>query len=116
MILVGNKTDLADKRQVSVEEGEAQAKENDAMFIETSAKAGFNIKALFRKVAYALPRVEAPAIEKGNDCMFFHKPFFLPFFFLDSNFFICYFKKLVNVSLLPDSNHQKTEIDSYCKC
>ena len=31
-------------RQVSIEEGEAKAHELDVMFIETSAKAGFNIK------------------------------------------------------------------------
>jgi Ras-related protein Rab-6A len=29
------------------------------MFIESSAKAGFNIKALFRKLATALPGIEA---------------------------------------------------------
>lgn len=56
--LVGNKTDLADRRQVSVEEGEQKAQENDIMFIETSAKAGFNIKALFRRLAGALPGLE----------------------------------------------------------
>jgi len=64
MMLVGNKTDLADKRQVSVEEGEARAKEHDIMFIETSAKAGFNIKALFRKVASALPGMENTQLAK----------------------------------------------------
>jgi len=57
MMLVGNKTDLADKRQVSIEEAEAKAKEFDIMFVETSAKMGFNIKALFRKIATALPGV-----------------------------------------------------------
>lgn len=31
-------------RQVSTEEGEAKAREFGVMFIETSAKAGFNIK------------------------------------------------------------------------
>jgi len=67
MMLVGNKTDLADKRQVSVEEGEARAKEHDIMFIETSAKAGFNIKALFRKVASALPGMENSQFAKGTD-------------------------------------------------
>lgn len=56
--IVGNKTDLADKRQVSVEEGEAMAKELGALFLETSAKAGFNIKALFRKIAASLPGSE----------------------------------------------------------
>lgn len=58
IVLVGNKTDKTDTRQVSVEEGEAKAKEHDIMFIETSAKAGFNIKALFRKIAAALPGME----------------------------------------------------------
>jgi len=67
MMLVGNKTDLADKRQVSVEEGEAKAKEYDIMFIETSAKAGFNIKALFRKVASALPGIDSNALNRTSD-------------------------------------------------
>jgi len=66
MMLVGNKTDLADKRQVSVEEGETRAKEHDIMFIETSAKAGFNIKALFRKVASALPGMENTNMAKAD--------------------------------------------------
>lgn len=35
---------LCMNRQVSVEEGEAKARELNVMFIETSAKAGFNIK------------------------------------------------------------------------
>lgn len=43
-MLVGNKTDLGDKRQVSMEEGERKAKELNVMFIETSAKAGYNVK------------------------------------------------------------------------
>lgn len=58
IMLVGNKTDLIDKRQVSIEEGDAKAREFGVMFIETSAKAGFNIKALFRKIAAALPGME----------------------------------------------------------
>jgi Ras-related protein Rab-6A len=44
IVLVGNKTDLVDKRQVSIEEGDGKAREFSVMFIETSAKAGFNIK------------------------------------------------------------------------
>lgn len=58
IMLVGNKTDLADKRQVSHEEGENKAKELSVMFIETSAKAGYNVKQLFRRVAAALPGME----------------------------------------------------------
>lgn len=67
IVLVGNKTDLVDKRQVSIEEGDAKARELNVMFIETSAKAGFNIKALFRKIAAALPGLEALNAGKGED-------------------------------------------------
>jgi len=61
IILVGNKTDMADRRQVSTEEGEAKAKEFGVMFIETSAKAGYNVKALFRQLASALPGQDGSA-------------------------------------------------------
>ncbi len=44
IMLVGNKTDLQDKRQVSMEEGERKSQELNVMFIETSAKAGYNVK------------------------------------------------------------------------
>ncbi|RUO95729.1 ras family-domain-containing protein [Jimgerdemannia flammicorona] len=58
IVLVGNKTDLNDRRQVTAEEGEKKAKEFNVMFIETSAKAGHNVKTLFRKIAQALPGME----------------------------------------------------------
>uniref|UniRef100_A0A8C2ABJ1 Ras-related protein Rab-6B n=1 Tax=Cyprinus carpio TaxID=7962 RepID=A0A8C2ABJ1_CYPCA len=59
IMLVGNKTDLADKRQITIEEGEQRAKELSVMFIETSAKTGYNVKQLFRRVAAALPGMES---------------------------------------------------------
>jgi Ras-related protein Rab-6A len=67
IILVGNKTDLSEKRQVSVEEGEDKANKEGIMFIESSAKAGFNIKALFRKLANALPGVEAAPTQPNTN-------------------------------------------------
>eukprot|EP00898_Chlorokybus_atmophyticus_P000681 jgi/Chlat1/1613/Chrsp127S01874 len=67
IMLVGNKTDLVDRRQVSIEEGDSKAREYGVMFIETSAKAGFNIKALFRKIAAALPGMEALSTAKHED-------------------------------------------------
>lgn len=67
IVLVGNKTDLVDKRQVSIEEGDAKAREFGVLFIETSAKAGFNIKALFRKIAAALPGMEALSSQKQEE-------------------------------------------------
>ena len=38
-MLVGNKTDLSDKRQVSIDEGERKAQDLNVMFIETSGSA-----------------------------------------------------------------------------
>lgn len=67
IVFVGNKTDLVDKRQVSVEEGETKTKELGALMIETSAKAGFNIKGLFRKIAGALPGMESVNQTKPDD-------------------------------------------------
>ncbi|XP_028300592.1 RAB6B, member RAS oncogene family a isoform X2 [Gouania willdenowi] len=58
IMLVGNKTDLADKRQITIEDGEQRAKELGVMFIESSAKTGYNVKQLFRRVAAALPGME----------------------------------------------------------
>ena len=43
IILIGNKSDLEDKRQVSYKEGETFAKENGLMFLETSNKTSNNI-------------------------------------------------------------------------
>jgi len=59
IVLVGNKTDLAERREVTTEEGEQKAKEFNTMFIETSAKAGYNVKPLFRKIAQALPGIDS---------------------------------------------------------
>src|SRR3954453_18751809 len=58
ILLVGNKTDLNDKREVTTAQGEEEAKKNGLMFIETSAKVGHNVKALFKRIAQALPGME----------------------------------------------------------
>ncbi|MBN3289484.1 RAB6A protein, partial [Polypterus senegalus] len=67
IMLVGNKTDLADKRQISTEEGEQKAKELSVMFIETSAKTGYNVKQLFRRVAAALPGMDSTPEKSKED-------------------------------------------------
>ncbi|KAG0171093.1 hypothetical protein DFQ30_001520 [Apophysomyces sp. BC1015] len=59
VVLVGNKSDLSDKREVTVEDGEKRAKELNIMFIETSAKAGYNVKTLFKRLAQALPGINS---------------------------------------------------------
>ncbi|RYC56523.1 hypothetical protein CHU98_g9683 [Xylaria longipes] len=58
IVLVGNKTDLNDKREVTTQQGEEEAKKNNLMFVETSAKLGHNVKILFRRIAQALPGME----------------------------------------------------------
>lgn len=85
IILVGNKTDLSEKRQVSVEEGEDKTTKEGIMFIETSAKAGFNIKALFRKLATALPGMESAQAQPASNC----------------EMFLCHFYVYINIRLHP---------------
>jgi len=67
IVLVGNKTDLADKRQVTEQQGVDEAKKNGLMFIETSAKVGHNVKLLFKRIAQALPGMdEAGGQDRGQ--------------------------------------------------
>lgn len=61
IVLVGNKTDLSDKREVTTQQGEDEAKKNNLMFVETSAKVGHNVKVLFRRIAMALPGMDESA-------------------------------------------------------
>ncbi|XP_033876390.1 ras-related protein Rab-6A-like isoform X2 [Acipenser ruthenus] len=67
IMLVGNKTDLADKRQVSIEVAERKSRELNVMYIETSAKAGYNVKQLFRRVAAALPGMDSTPEKSKED-------------------------------------------------
>ena len=54
IILIGNKKDLEDKRQVTYEEGEAFAKENGLLFLESSAKTAFNVVESFNISAQSI--------------------------------------------------------------
>ena len=67
VVLVGNKTDLGDsKREVTTQQGEEEAKRSNAIFMETSAKVGHNVKALFRRIAQALPGMDAEGENQPN--------------------------------------------------
>ena len=70
IVLVGNKTDLNDKREVTTAQGEDEAKKHNLMFIETSAKLGHNVKQLFRRIAQALPGMEGEGnrVESQSKC------------------------------------------------
>jgi len=50
-MLIGNKSDLDSKRAVTQEEGAAFAKENNLVFLETSAKTAANVEEAFIKTA-----------------------------------------------------------------
>ena len=65
IVLVVNKTDLGDRREVTQQMGEEEAKRCGAIFVETSAKVGANVKALFRRIAQALPGMEGEG-DKGE--------------------------------------------------
>lgn len=54
-------------RQVTLEEANAKATELNLMFMETSAKAGHNVKSLFKKIAMSLVGMEKEeAAEAAN--------------------------------------------------
>lgn len=78
LCLVGNKNDLVDKRQVSIEEGEKKANFlNCSIFIETSTKLGYNVKNLFKKIAKSLPEFEEskdsqPESKFSSTCYLIH--------------------------------------------
>ncbi|KAK4530984.1 hypothetical protein CCYA_CCYA06G1841 [Cyanidiococcus yangmingshanensis] len=66
VVLVGNKTDLEERRQVSYEEGETFARDHGLLFIETSAKTGTNVSDAFAIAAEAvLERISRGELE-GN--------------------------------------------------
>lgn len=59
LCVVGNKSDLTEERQVTTEEGEKKAQLLGAkIFMETSTKAGYNVKNLFKKIAKSLPEFQ----------------------------------------------------------
>ena len=51
IILIGDKKDLEDKRQVQTEEGQNLADKNGLLFLETSAKTSYNVSEAFMNSA-----------------------------------------------------------------
>ena len=68
IMVTGNKIDLADKRVVTLEEGDAKASDLNVMHIEVSAKAGVNVKTLFRRLAQELPGMKDVPLTNNAEC------------------------------------------------
>ncbi len=55
IVIVGNKADMEDRRQVSADEAASFARKENLLYMETSAKTGHNVKQLFTEIAGLLP-------------------------------------------------------------
>ncbi|PAA83664.1 hypothetical protein BOX15_Mlig032469g1 [Macrostomum lignano] len=64
-VIIGNKKDMGDKRQVSQEEGDRLAREMSIPFFETSAKTGDGVEAAFRAQTELILR-KTPAAMAGD--------------------------------------------------
>jgi Ras-related protein Rab-6A len=67
------------RRQVTTETLETRAKELGVLYMETSAKAGHNVKNLFKKIALALPGANAEGAGEGTTTSEYHDGVRLPY-------------------------------------
>ncbi len=75
IILVGNKVDLADQRKVDKEKAEKFFGDNNlSLFMETSAKTGFNAENLFIKAAEILYKKDRK-LKLDNSAVFSKEPY-----------------------------------------
>ena len=66
LILIGNKSDLIKERKISKEQGENFAKKNNIIFLEASAKNGFNVEKSFLKLGEIICNKNENALDKMN--------------------------------------------------
>jgi len=68
IMLIGNKSDLEQKRAVSFEEGQAFADQNGLIFMETSAKTAANVEEAFLTTAKKIfEKIEEGGLDVSNE-------------------------------------------------
>lgn len=68
IMLIGNKSDLSHKREVSTEEGERFAAEHGLVFLETSAKTAHNVEEAFINTARKIhEKIESGDVDANNE-------------------------------------------------
>ena len=72
-ILIGNKLDLDNKRQVMKNEAELFAKENEMAFLEVSSKENVNVKEAFMRIAHDMLEIDQSLLSNENNNNFCHK-------------------------------------------
>jgi hypothetical protein len=67
-VLIANKCDLLNRREISVEEGKAFAKKINCPFLECSAKSNSNINKVFHTMLVEINKFESNIDLKGFAC------------------------------------------------
>lgn len=68
IMLIGNKSDMHARRQVSTQEGELFAREHDLVFMETSAKTSANVEEAFIQTSSLIyGKIEDEIYDLSND-------------------------------------------------
>jgi Ras-related protein Rab-2A len=83
IVIVGNKMDISDRREVSFEEGKDLADKLGCYFSESSAKTGVNVKKIFTNIVIdinnKIKRSELELINKSNIILTNSEPSYLAF-------------------------------------